>query len=313
MARKRELTVEVWNEAMLRQENHARIVGTRAFLAEHEKRLRALEAKGEFDFIYELGDVLYELQIAQAWREAGMQVYDFDPDFATSILDEKWVELLPDCIKYRPCDSFYMKLPCGPQSEGVVVSVTPAEKIIGFDRRLFPGCDEKGVVFGGDPKSADGPNGRCVVNTGDELLCLCSFAISKTFELMVDDTPVDKYPADLTANGVAYLCSTNADIVPSYEPQRGIRRNNAKRRSQATWNDVGYRIGAELRAWKRKGPASHSGNGAGGSVRPHMRRAHWHHFWVGPRDGERKLVLKWLAPTMVNGGDYERATLHKVG
>lgn len=33
---------------------------------------------------------------------------------------------------------------------------------------------------------------------------------------------------------------------------------------------------------------------------PHMRRAHWHHFWTGPRDGERKLVCHWVPPTFVN-------------
>lgn len=36
------------------------------------------------------------------------------------------------------------------------------------------------------------------------------------------------------------------------------------------------------------------------SPRPHVRRAHWHHFGTDPRDGERKLVVKWLPPIPVN-------------
>ena len=39
------------------------------------------------------------------------------------------------------------------------------------------------------------------------------------------------------------------------------------------------------------------------SPRPHMRRAHYHHFWTGPHDGERKLIVRWLPPIPVNWKD----------
>ena len=40
----------------------------------------------------------------------------------------------------------------------------------------------------------------------------------------------------------------------------------------------------------------------GKSKAPHSRRGHWHHYWVGKKDsGERRLILKWIAPTFVNG------------
>ncbi|EMO24671.1 hypothetical protein LEP1GSC170_1243 [Leptospira interrogans serovar Bataviae str. HAI135] len=32
---------------------------------------------------------------------------------------------------------------------------------------------------------------------------------------------------------------------------------------------------------------------------PHIRRAHWHHFWAGSNE-ERKLILRWLPPIPVN-------------
>jgi hypothetical protein len=43
------------------------------------------------------------------------------------------------------------------------------------------------------------------------------------------------------------------------------------------------------------------------SPRPHYRRAHWHHFWTGPRNvpGERKLILKWLPPIPVGIQDLD--------
>ena len=36
------------------------------------------------------------------------------------------------------------------------------------------------------------------------------------------------------------------------------------------------------------------------SVIPHARGGHWHRFWTGPLDGERRLKIKWLPPTIVN-------------
>jgi len=31
-----------------------------------------------------------------------------------------------------------------------------------------------------------------------------------------------------------------------------------------------------------------------------IRRGHFHHYWTGPRDGDRKLIMKWLPPTWIN-------------
>lgn len=297
MVRKRELTVEIWQRKL------------------DEQRKRLLEAPFEVkrDFVVShageplgLASAAYEYQSMQLWTDGGMQVYDFDRDFTESLLDEKWADLLPDCIGNRPCDSFYMKLPFNDTNEGCIVNIVPSERIDGFQPSWFPGCGEKGVHVGGRKG-----NERAVVNTGEELLCLCSYAIPRRFEWMTDDTELGNYPTDLVVNGVAYLCSVNADIVPVYTPNRGVKRNNAKRRSLATWSEVGCRIGSELRAYKRY--ESERKPYQGGTVRPHMRRAHWHHYWIGPRDGDRKLVLKWIPPTMVGvGKEIKSPTVHLV-
>lgn len=44
------------------------------------------------------------------------------------------------------------------------------------------------------------------------------------------------------------------------------------------------------------------GGKSGGTVRPHIRRPHWHHFWKGYAD-EKKLIVRWLPPIFV--GNYE--------
>jgi len=297
VVKKRELNVERWLQAMEREKLYRDRLGQFAYALRH------------FEQHHEMTDVMYELQMAEFWRDAGMQVYEFDPDFSESILGEEWVDLLPDCINNRPHDCFYMKLPCGKYNEGTVVNIVDSKNIMGFDISLFPGAESgKGVYIGGDKRFSD--DERVVVNTGAEILCLCSFAISKTMELMRDNTPLELYPAQLVANGVAYICSLNADIAESYVPQKSLRRNNAKRRSMAEWHEVGYRIGSELRSYKRAVSATREHKG--GTVRPHMRRAHWQHYWTGPRNGDRKLILRWIRPTMVGFGSIESATGHKV-
>ena len=101
---------------------------------------------------------------------------------------------------------------------------------------------------------------------------------------------------------VLYLCSCNAD-TEKVEPNKKERRRNLKAfKVEKVYQEikVGYRIGPTLAhqsSSKRLQPHQ------GGTVAPHLRRAHWHSYWVGKRDSdERRLVLKWIAPTLVGEG-----------
>lgn len=109
---------------------------------------------------------------------------------------------------------------------------------------------------------------------------------------------------------VLYLCSQAGEIGDGVrrpgnpEPKRtkrGWRMFQADR--PTTW-DVGLRLGAALRrAYQAEqtgatGPAAeHAG------PRPHIRRAHWHGYWSGPREGARRYDLRWLPPIAVAMGD----------
>ena len=40
--------------------------------------------------------------------------------------------------------------------------------------------------------------------------------------------------------------------------------------------------------------------------RPHLRKAHWHHYWVGSdNEGNRTLELKWIAPMFIHKDDVD--------
>lgn len=109
-----------------------------------------------------------------------------------------------------------------------------------------------------------------------------------------------------------YICSTNGEIGDGQQTPKKPRSKKTKKGQRmfpphkvATW-DVGVRMGAALRKAKEatsKGPAENSGEKEHSSPRPHVRRAHWHGYWTGPRDGERKFILKWLSPILVGDGD----------
>lgn len=127
------------------------------------------------------------------------------------------------------------------------------------------------------------------------------------------DLPESLLNNDLVAERVAselygvvslllYICSDEPEIDDEREPgayparprptrtKKGWRLFPAKR--PRVWM-VGESLGAKLRSGTGEGEAT------GRKVSAHLRRAHWHGFWKGPRDGERQFIYKWLPPIAV--------------
>ncbi len=78
--------------------------------------------------------------------------------------------------------------------------------------------------------------------------------------------------------------------------------------------DVGVRMGAALRAAYASAETQHDSEGAGRTVRGHVRRAHWHTFLAGARkrpDGsaiapaDRQHDVRWMPPIPVNLGSVD--------
>lgn len=110
---------------------------------------------------------------------------------------------------------------------------------------------------------------------------------------------------------VLYLCTEEPEIknrsTPDWLPHnpqpkrvRGeFRLLPAKKSHQYI---LGVKTGEMLRK-ARKEAFEHEPTGR--TVTPHVRKAHWHGFWTGPRKGpqavNQKFVLKWLPPIFVQG------------
>jgi hypothetical protein len=104
---------------------------------------------------------------------------------------------------------------------------------------------------------------------------------------------------------VLYLATTSDELraidgrTPSRPSARPARRGEAPRTypppSPAVY-EAGARLGAALRAARAQ---QHESSGAGRSPVGHVRRAHWHTYLLGPRDGAQRREVRWLPPILV--------------
>jgi hypothetical protein len=109
---------------------------------------------------------------------------------------------------------------------------------------------------------------------------------------------------------ILYLCATNGEIGEEGKKPGNPRPKKTKKgprlfpaQKVSVW-DVGVRMGVALRKARNIEEKGETGEGKQhSSPRPHIRRAHWHGYWKGPRDGDRKYILKWLSPILVGEGD----------
>lgn len=110
--------------------------------------------------------------------------------------------------------------------------------------------------------------------------------------------------ADITRRG-------RSDVQPGNPEPVRTRRHGWRlfpADGPAEW-DVGVRIGAALRAAYAREEVGRNAAPTGRSVRPHVRRAHWHTILSGPRkraDGsaiasdQRRADLRWMPPLPIN-------------
>ena len=112
---------------------------------------------------------------------------------------------------------------------------------------------------------------------------------------------------------VLYLCSVNADYEKLPTPASKRTKKGLRLFPPATPKvvDVGLRIGAVLRRGRAVAESAEHSESVS-AARPHVRRAHYHHYWIGPKVSQ-ELILKWLSPILVNAdqGDIEMI-LHPV-
>lgn len=98
---------------------------------------------------------------------------------------------------------------------------------------------------------------------------------------------------------VLYLCSEDTDVARRQVPTATASPRPSARRETAVLS-AGFRLGAALRT-ATTAQARSTDEGSGRRVAPHLRRAHWHHYWAGSEARQnRHLKLHWIPPVSVN-------------
>jgi len=117
---------------------------------------------------------------------------------------------------------------------------------------------------------------------------------------------------------ILYLCSDSMDIWSDQAPDREPAYPSPKKTKKGpkyypppkptVWQ-TGYRLGQFIKQQRERttqGPGD--SEGAGGQRVPHIRKAHWHTYWTGPRKQPelRQRELRWIPPLPI-GFSWEDA------
>lgn len=114
---------------------------------------------------------------------------------------------------------------------------------------------------------------------------------------------------------VLYICAENKEIEENPVQKKITKKPSDKKyikdkfREVQKW-DLGTQTGMVIRKIQKRNSSKPDKEAdvnedyipkEGAAKRPHSRRGHWHHFWTGKRNTEeRKLVLRWVAPTFIH-------------
>lgn len=271
-----------------------------------------------------------ELHILYSWRRS-KQILELDSDLLSEIFKNPEISLVPvEALLNIPYNAFYIKC-----ADGLID--LQGLRFMGFFVTFDEEYDDSG--------SATARELRISVVTENNILIPLylplipestikeSLENSRGFDVLgalYPDAPnsIISIVSSLV-NIILYICCENADIRES-EYQKPYTRKQANPRfikdtprEIQKW-DVGWRVGAQLRQnrsiaknreLKDADSRERGYRTAGTPKRPHLRAAHFHHFWVGKRGSEnRRLIVKWLSPITVNVDTKNEmvATIRKV-
>lgn len=246
--------------------------------------------------------------VASAWRET-KGVYVFDPTFveemARTPLD---MDVPGDALRHLPDWCPYLAFPEPVDGYAGVYAMMDIDSAHGSGRLMlmWVAADQSDPAvesFYGTPLDMSKGSLAEAVSSGQE-------GFLEAHEILGADPrsgPWQHVP--LAVGLLLYLVSDRPDVTgrtfpDGVPPSPGRYRPAPKRAKGVPWQ-VGWRVGAAIRAADRKA-ASEGGEPTGRTVRPHVRRAHWHTYWTGPRGGERTPVVRWLSPVAVNTEVPER-------
>lgn len=256
------------------------------------------------------------------WR-VSRGIYRFDPTLAGELVDQELAEFPTEVLKSLPEWCVYIETPFLDKTAGFFAHLDTGKQGDEAELRLL--LLRKEGFTGYHFPMCIGMNIDQSIRLADQRLLEESDDVYYYHDpLSEEEIEEFKHKVKPLFNLLLYLCSVNAEYFTKRRPRREVLPNGqAKQAKASSYWKMGYRIGATIRAYQNgqgleqydvleRNHTLHSAR-EHNAPSPHVRRAHWHSFWTGPRDGERELVVKWLPPIPVNVGmDAMLPTLHRV-
>ncbi|MBR0542456.1 MAG: hypothetical protein IJK26_09705 [Clostridia bacterium] len=260
----------------------------------------------DFDVEFQTGICCYQ-SYAQASRwNKSKQIYSFDADILRELArtDIKGITLPYDIFEHLPCKCLYLDFSANEElcntlkADGCLIQVQAATL-------TEDNYDQYCVLLMSFYKDNDINLMTATVlanqKDGTEISMDELYEASLGLITTLDDEETTKQLRNiLVIQTLLYLCSYEPDIHET--PASKMKHRKMKQNKKAGKNTelptrefkVGERFGEAFRKWT-KGQLGQSSDHTptGRHNKPHLRRAHWHRHWLGKRDGERRLVIKW--------------------
>lgn len=280
--------------------------------------------------------------ITHFWRYA-KAIYDFSPNFLSMLEQTEDAPIYVDILKRMPYRDFVMPLPTGLNYDGMFVHVEFDESYGKNDiDTLFLLCPFKSAPKREDisfkmemqwclsgkmflksfydartailesKKNGEGKAGDISAFSSQKSLANMDDAVVKA------DHQQMARCLRIAVSACYYLASKNAEIKEvriskSERPVLYTSHYGKPKRVAVKAYQVGYTLGKSF----EQQLATHStvsrqttGPTGGLTVRPHVRRAHWHHYWTGK--GRTTLEVRWIEPTLVLPGGKKETELATV-
>lgn len=221
------------------------------------------------------------------WRY-NQSIYTFDADFAEMFIESLPKKIPMDAFKKLPELSLYINMP-NLIIDGVSVDGFWVTQIQSKYGELF-----LSILL----LSNDGLKERVQI-------------ISPSGSINLSDYPTH---VQHMLSAIYYLCSEQPEINnvsnSRKRPNRYIDVTSTRHGdrlfppAKPTYWLIGAETGEKVRHYRMNGAGKRSTNFNG--RRSHVRRAHWNHYWHGPRDSKhRELVAQWLPAQFVNEVIYK--------
>lgn len=278
----------------------------------------AITSQGaDFDDIKFNNDVPRDAAVISAvapWR-LYKQIYSFPIEMEQLLLSQAEDIVVPvDALNNLPYPSIYIETKSFPGIDGFFAYFEHDANDGRMEFRLLILCDTLDVI----PISIHLVNSGTIKQGIEEMVAESKRVAASMSEVLsqkvkrsaVDN--VDKLTLWSThlMQLVLYICAQNNEISEDESQKRITRIPKApefvkdKFREVRKWN-CGEKTSKIIRGIYN--PSNYINynyadtTGSGTPKSPHSRRGHWHHFWTGSeRNNDKRLMLKWVAPTFIN-------------